>query len=74
VSIVDPFLSARLILFRFFDLEAKFGRTYRYRIKLIYVNPAFQAHDVPDKVSQGEMREGPWSEPSPAVLVGKSTK
>ena len=49
------------VLFRFFDFRAVGGRSYRYRVKLAIEGPA-----------QGELREGPWSEPSTVAVVEKS--
>ncbi|HEX7450235.1 MAG TPA: hypothetical protein VF306_21935 [Pirellulales bacterium] len=59
-------------LFRFFDFEAKPGKTYQYRVKLVFENPNF---NVPIRYLEnyadrdGEYREAEWSEPSPPVTV-----
>ena len=39
--------TARNVLFRFFDVEIEPGRTYRYRVKLTSLNPAFDDESVP---------------------------
>jgi hypothetical protein len=63
--------TARYLLLRYFDFEAMHGRSYRYRVKILNRNPAFEETDVPPKMAEGEFRESPWSEPSSAVTVGK---
>lgn len=59
-------------LFRFFDFGVEPGKTYQYRVKLVFFNPNF---DVPIRYLEdyadrdGEYREAAWSEPSPPVMV-----
>jgi hypothetical protein len=66
---------ARYALFRYFDLSVEPGHTYRYRIKLIYKNPAtYSDKKLPRKIRGGEHRESPWSAPSPPVGVGTKVK
>jgi hypothetical protein len=66
--------TARNVLFRFFDVEIQPGCTYRYRVKITSLNPAFSDENVPREVAEGETRDSPWSAPSPAVTVEKSAK
>ncbi len=59
-------------LFRFFDFEADPGKTYQYRVKLVFENPNFNVpirylENYDDR--EGENREAEWSEPSPPVTV-----
>lgn len=59
-------------LFRFFDFDVEPGKTYQYRVKLVFANPNYEIpkrylEDYADR--EGEYREAPWSEPSPAVMV-----
>jgi hypothetical protein len=59
-------------LFRFFDFEVEPGKTYRYRIKLVLVNPNagvpprfLESYDF----GKGATREADWSPVSPEVTV-----
>ncbi|TWU08681.1 hypothetical protein CA54_39170 [Symmachiella macrocystis] len=67
----------RVLLFRYLDFTVKPGEAYRYRVKLIFNNPAFQAYEreqVDDEaVIQGETRESDWSEPSEVVVIPPDT-
>ncbi len=59
-------------LFRFFDFDVEPGKSYRYRVKLAVKNPN---HNLPDKYlkvvdsKKDEVRETPWSQPSPSATV-----
>ncbi|HVX14544.1 MAG TPA: hypothetical protein VHC22_25375 [Pirellulales bacterium] len=67
-----PIEIIRYRLFRFFDFDVEPGKVYRYRVKLVALNPNY---DLPTRFlttpedAQGIFREGPWSAPSPAVAV-----
>ncbi|WP_339910217.1 hypothetical protein [Symmachiella dynata] len=67
----------RVLLFRYLDFTVKPGEAYRYRVKLIFNNPAFEAYEreqVDDEaVIQGETRESDWSEPSQVVVIPPDT-
>lgn len=59
-------------LFRFFDFKVEPGKTYRYRIKLVLVNPNagvpprfLESYDF----GKGATREADWSPVSPEVTV-----
>ncbi len=67
----------RVLLFRYLDFTVKPGEAYRYRVKLLFNNPAFEAYEreeVDDEaVIQGETRESDWSEPSQVVVIPPDT-
>jgi len=67
----------RILLFRYLDFTVKPGEAYRYRVKLIYNNPAFNAftrEQVDDEaVILGQERESEWSEPSSVVVIPPDT-
>ena len=67
----------RVLLFRYLDFTVKPGEAYRYRVKLLFNNPAFEAYEreqVDDEaVIQGETRESNWSEPSQVVVIPPDT-
>ncbi|HVX14189.1 MAG TPA: hypothetical protein VHC22_23585 [Pirellulales bacterium] len=59
-------------LFRFFDFTVEPNKTYRYRVKLVLVNPNagvppryLESYDF----GNGLTREAEWSEPSPPIPV-----
>ncbi len=59
-------------LFRFFDLTAKPGKRYRYRVQLWLRNPNYKLADkfLKDPESKkDELRPSPWSEPSEVVEI-----
>jgi hypothetical protein len=59
-------------LFRFFDFTVQEGKRYRYRIKLMLINPNYSldAKYVTDpKLTKPQLIETPWSEPTPEVAV-----
>jgi hypothetical protein len=64
--------SGKFLLFRFFDFTVEPGRAYRYRVRLIIINPNFgrPLQDVVDpSVVQEEYPKTLWSDPTAAVLV-----
>ena len=67
-----PANTAAYRLFRFVDLTAEKGKTYRYRVRLIMANPNYglKAEDLEKPESaRSEWRVSPWSEPSPDVTT-----
>lgn len=63
---------AKFLLFRFLDFDIEPGKRYRYQVKLILKNPNYsldQAHLEKPEMAVGELREAPWSAPSPTVEV-----
>ncbi len=68
----------RMLLFRYLDFTVKSGEAYRYRIKLIFENPAVAnklKRDMVDDeaVLEGDTRETEWSEPSGVVVIPSDT-
>ena len=67
----------RVLLFRYLDFTVNPGEAYRYRVKLLFNNPAydlFEREEVDDEaVIQGEIRESDWSEPSQVVVIPPDT-
>ncbi len=59
-------------LFRYVDLTAEPGKTYRYRVQLLVYNPNFgfkpQFLEKADS-SKEQWRYSPWSEPTAAVTI-----
>ena len=64
--------SGHLLLFRYFDFDVEPGKAYRYRVRVILKNPAY---DFPPEMAilpqvvQGETRATEWSEPTSPVIV-----
>ncbi len=59
-------------LFRFVDMTAEKGKTYRYRVRLILANPNYglKPEDLEKPESaKSEWRLSPWSDPSAVVTV-----
>ncbi|HEY2882872.1 MAG TPA: hypothetical protein VGJ15_10570, partial [Pirellulales bacterium] len=64
-------------LFRFVDLSAEPGKTYRYRVQVLLYNPNYglkpECLDVNVKPTV-KYRETPWSEPTAAVTIPAETR
>lgn len=70
-----PKLNVEYVQIRFVDYTVEPGRTYQYRMKVVVENPNYKRPDVADEsYAQSETLEGPWSDPSPAVYVGKDVE
>lgn len=62
----------RLLLFRYMDFAVEPGVAYRYRVKLKLLNPNFGRPletVVDSSVIEGDLRDTPWSNPSPVAIV-----
>lgn len=58
---------AKYLLFRYFDFNVNPGNAYRYRVRLVLLNPNFKRpveELVDESVAAGENRITPWSEPT----------
>ncbi len=67
-----------LLELRYFDFAVQPGKTYRYRVQLMIDNPNFgkPAKDLDDaakKLASVRRIETNWSDPSPAITIGKDT-
>ncbi|MCH7687626.1 MAG: hypothetical protein IH899_13250, partial [Planctomycetes bacterium] len=66
-----------LLLFRYFDFDVEPGKTYQYRVRLIFENPNFNAPvselENPDS-RLGETRSSPWSELTAPITVLQDTE
>ncbi len=63
-------LGGDLLMFRYFDFAIEPGECYRYRVRLIVVNPNFEEQFVSAlTVAEEQFRETPWSAASPPVVV-----
>lgn len=65
-------VTAKVLLFRYFDFDVEPGRTYRYRVRLVVENPSFSknlAEVTEPFVAEGETRETPWSAPTEPVKI-----
>lgn len=71
-SVAHPELKGSLKLFRIIDFSAIPGHYYRYRVRIEYRNPGYQKDDDPF-VAAGPTRSTPWSVPSPAVKLQRTT-
>lgn len=63
---------SKYLLFRYFDFQITPGNAYRYRVKLKLLNPNFKRpveELVDESIAAGELRETPWSEPTPPAVV-----
>lgn len=63
---------SRYLLFRYFDFQITPGNAYRYRVRLKLLNPNFRRpveELVDESIAAGELRETPWSEPTPPAIV-----
>jgi len=68
-------MGAELQLFRYFDFDVEPGECYRYRVKLVVDNPNFEETFVSQPtVAEGNLRETPWSTPSPPVVVERDVE
>lgn len=59
-------------LFRFFDFTVQEGKRYRYRVKLMLLNPNYELDArfvVDSKATKLKRIETPWSDPTPEVHV-----
>lgn len=69
---------ADVLLFRFFDVDevgVEPGACYRYRVQLVVTNPNFQKQFVSQpSIAEGEIRETPWSAPSPPTIVNNDVE
>jgi hypothetical protein len=73
-KIVENSITAagHLLLFRYFDFDVEPGKAYRYRVRLILKNPAYNLPPelaMLPQVVQGETRATEWSEPTAPVIV-----
>lgn len=62
----------RLLLFRYMDFAVEPGVAYRYRVKLQLRNPNYGRPletVVDSSIVEGELRDTPWSNPSPVAIV-----
>jgi len=64
-------------LFRFFDFDVEPGKRYRYRVKLILLNPNYKLS--PRYVERIELTESPyletdWSDPTDPVIVPRDAQ
>lgn len=64
-------------LFRFVDMTAESGKTYRYRVRLILANPNYNVK--PEDLERPESaktqwRLSPWSEASPTAIVPREAR
>lgn len=62
----------RLLLFRYLDFAVEPGVAYRYRVKLQLRNPNYGRPletVVDSSIVEGELRDTPWSNPSPVAIV-----
>ncbi len=67
-----PTIDVEYVMVRFVDYTVEPGRTYQYRMKVVVENPNYKRPDVADEsYAESETLEGPWSEPSQPVYVGK---
>jgi hypothetical protein len=77
-SAVDRISAAgTLLLFRYFDFDIEPGKTYQYRVRLIFKNPNFNVpvSELEDEDSRlGETRKTPWSDLTRPVTVLKDTE
>jgi hypothetical protein len=65
-------------LFRFFDFSVVPGKTYRYQVRLELANPNYKFPNraldpTHPELAKGELRETPWSAPSPQVSVPRGS-
>ena len=66
-----------LLLFRYFDFDVEPGKTYQYRVRLIFENPNFNVpvSELEDPESRlGEIRKTPWSQLTNPITVLKDTE
>jgi hypothetical protein len=77
-SAVDSITAAgTLLLFRYFDFDVEPGKTYQYRVRLIFQNPNFNVavSNLENPASrEGEIRKTPWSELAKPITVLKDTE
>lgn len=64
-------------LFRFFDFDVEAGKRYRYRVKLVLLNPNYKLN--PRYVERIEVTESPWletewSDPTDPVVVPRDAR
>ncbi len=67
----------QFLLFRFFDFEVKPGVQYRYRVKLLLLNPNLGVE--PRRLQNAELAkektlESDWSEPTAAIVVPRNDR
>ena len=68
---------AKYLLFRYFDFNVSPGNAYRYRVRLVLLNPNFRrpVEDLVDEsVAAGENRITPWSEPTAPTYFPEEQK
>ena len=77
-SEVDRITAAgTLLLFRYFDFDVEPGKSYQYRVRLIFENPNFNipVSELEDPQSRlGEIRKTPWSKLAQPITVLKDTE
>lgn len=69
--------SNQYLLFRFFDFDVKPGAQYRYRVKLLLVNPNLGVETR--RLEQADLAkkkviESDWSEPTPVIAVPRDDR
>lgn len=72
-----PIEIVRYRLFRFFDFDVEPGVVYRYRVKLVALNPNYEVPArflATPEMAEDLFREGAWSSPSSAVAVTEGTR
>jgi hypothetical protein len=69
--------SGTYLLFRYLDFDVQPGNAYRYRVRLVMMNPSYGLEPgevVRNDVAEGQTRTTEWSEPSPPSIVPRDTK
>lgn len=65
------------LLFRFFDYTVEYGKSYRYRVRLMLANPNYGIDpkflEDPAMAEKRWIEKDRWSEPSPVITVPRDT-
>ncbi len=65
------------LLFRFFDYSVEYGKSYRYRVRLMVANPNYGLDpkflEDPELAKRQWVEKDRWSEPTPVITIPRDT-